>query len=195
MTVIDICNMALSSLGHQRAITGLSDATAEARLCAAWLETARRGVLSAAFWQGLTRFTGPDDGAPDEASGGEFFRYWMPGCGHWLRAEAYAEDGSPADIARTDANSLLLREPRASFRVVRDEEDPEAWPHDVRTAVALALAAAVALALTGQKSAAAEARERAAAALSAARERCANLTRRHGEENRYAAARRGEGWN
>jgi len=190
MTAIQLCNMALSSLGHQRQISSLAENTAEARLCSIWMDEARRSVLSAAYWPFLTRITGPDAGEPE---GGGLFRYWMPGCGGWLRFEALDEAGRPADIAAADGASLLLRIPRASFRFVRDEPDPEAWPPEVRAAAALALAAAVALPLTGQRGQAAEARERASAALSQARARCGNLTRRHGEENRYAAARRGGG--
>ena len=59
----------------------------------------------------------------------------------------------------------------------------------MRDAVAAELAARVAYALTGQRNTAADAREAARGALSRARADAANLTRRHGERNRYADAR------
>jgi hypothetical protein len=57
--------------------------------------------------------------------------------------------------------------------------------------VAAELAALIAYALTGRAQTAADARASALDALARARAEAANLTRRHGEENRYAAARRG----
>ena len=64
MTTLEICNMALSSLGHERRVTDLAAQTKEALLCSGWFATARRNVLSAAFWNGLTRRAGPFDGVP-----------------------------------------------------------------------------------------------------------------------------------
>ncbi len=185
MTTLDICNMALSMLGHERRVTDLAAQTKEAALCSTWINAARQSVLGAAFWAGLARLSPEMDGEAD----GAFFRYPAPCRGRALRLEARAPDGSPADIAASDGRSLLLGIPRASFRTMPDCEDPEEWPPAVRDAVAAELAARVAYALTGQRNTAADAREAARGALSRARADAANLTRRHGERNRYADAR------
>lgn len=189
MTILDICNMALSSLGHERRVTDLAAQTKEALLCSTWHAAARQSVLGAAFWAGLSRVTPEQDGEPDGAS----WRYPAPCRGAALRLEASAPDGTPADIVAADGLSLLLAVPRASFRFMPDSEDPEAWPHAVRDAVAAELAARVAWPLTGQRTAAAQAAETARDALSRARAESGNLTRRHGTANPYADARR-EGW-
>jgi len=185
MTAIDICNMALSALGHERRISALDATSKEASLCALWHGQARESVLGAAFWPGLARVTPEQDGEPE----GAYWRYPAPACGRALRLEASAPDGSPADIVASDRGSLLLDTPRARFRFVADTEDPDLWPHRVREAVAAELAALIAYALTGQRTTAADARASAGAALSRARAEALNLTRRHGEPNRYAAAR------
>lgn len=187
MTAIDICNMALSALGHERTVAGLDEPGKEASLCRVWLDQARQSVLGAAWWPGLARVTPETDGAPD----GAYFRYPAPACGQALRLEALAPDGGPADIAAADRGSLLLAIPRARFRYIADYEHPDGWPPGVRGAVAAELAALIAYALTGQRGTAADARARADAALARARAGAADLTRRHGEDNRYAAARRG----
>ncbi len=185
MTAIDICNMALSALGHERRISALDATSKEASLCALWHAAARQSVLGAAFWAGLARLSPEMDGEAD----GAFFRYPAPCRGRALRLEARAPDGAPADIAAQDGRSLLLGIPRASFRHMPDTEDPEEWTPAVRDAVAAELAARVAYALTGQRNTAADAREAARGALSRALADAANLTRRHGERNRYADAR------
>lgn len=187
MTAIDICNMALSGLGHERTIASLDEPGKEASLCRVWLAQARQSVLGAAWWPGLARVTPETDGTPD----GAYFRYPSPSCGQSLRLEALAPDGGPADIAAADRGSLLLALPRARFRYVTDHEHPDGWPPRVREAVAAELAALIAYALTGRAQTAADARASALDALARARAEAANLTRRHGEENRYAAARRG----
>jgi len=191
MTILDICNLALSSLGHDRRVSDLAAQTKEACLCSLWIDTARRNVLGAAFWNGLTRASGPFDGAPD---GEGRFRYPRPCGADALKTEAVDALGRPADILAADRDGLTLEIPRASFRVMPDADDPEDWPHDVRAAVAAELAALIAYPLTGQRGVAADARDAARGALSRARAANANLTRRHGEQNRYAAARSAEGW-
>lgn len=192
MTTLEICNLALSSLGHDRRVSDLAAQTKEASLCSMWIETARRNVLGAAFWNGLTRASGPFDGVPD---GEGRFRYPRPcASGDALKTEAADALGRPADILAADRDGLTLEIPRASFRVMPDADDPEDWPHDVRAAVAAELAALIAYPLTGQRGVAADARDAALGALSRARAGNANLTRRHGETNRYAAARSAGGW-
>jgi len=191
MTTLEICNMALSSLGHERRVTDLAAQTKEALLCSGWFATARRNVLSAAFWNGLTRRAGPFDGVPG-ADG--HFRYPHP-CGRGaLKTEAVDALGRPADILAADRDGLTLEIPCAVFRVMPDAEDPEDWPHTVAAAAVAELAALIAYPLTGQRGVAADARAAARDALSRARAWNADLTRRHGEENRYAAARGAEGW-
>ena len=185
MNTLDICNMAISALGHERTVSSLDATSKEASLCSLWHAQARQAVLGAAFWPGLSRVTPEQDGEPD----GAFWRYPAPACGRAVRMEALAPDGGPADIAAGERGSLLLPIPRARFRYVPDTEDPDLWPHRVREAVVAELAALIAYALTGQRTTAADARASAGAALSRARAEALNLTRRHGEPNRYAAAR------
>lgn len=185
MTLIDLCNMALSSLGSERTVSSLDDTGKEASLCSMWNAQARQSVLGAAFWAGLARVTPEQDGEPD----GAYWRYPAPCCGRALRLEARTPDGREADIVATDRGSLLLDAPRASFRHMPDSEDPDAWPHRVREAAAAELAALIAYPLTGQRAVAADARALARDALSRAKAENGNLTRRHGEPNPYAAAR------
>jgi hypothetical protein len=42
VTAIDICNMALSGLGHERTIASLDEPGKEASLCRVWLAQARQ---------------------------------------------------------------------------------------------------------------------------------------------------------
>lgn len=66
MTAIDICNMALSGLGHERTIASLDEPGKEASLCRVWLAQARQSVLGAAG-AGLH---GEDGGAAGGGDGG-----------------------------------------------------------------------------------------------------------------------------
>ena len=59
MTAIDICNMALSALGHERRISALDATSKEASLCSLWHAQARQAVLGAAS---------PGSSAPDQAA-------------------------------------------------------------------------------------------------------------------------------
>lgn len=194
MTEIDLCNLALSSLGHERQLSALADQTREAQLCALWIKHARQNVLSEAWWEGLALFTpllnGVAEGGNAASSG--LYRYWLPA--DVLRKAAYSPNGQELDIFMQDGAALLMREPQARFRMVIDEPDPEAWPHRVQLAVAATLAAVIAYPLTGSRTGADAADKHARATLSNARAANAQITRPHGEENRYTAARSSQGW-
>jgi hypothetical protein len=183
--------MALSSLGHQRIITALTDQGKEALLCSTWYAPARKSVLAAADWTGLAK---PSPVMQGSVSGHGLFYYPFPFAGDALRFKALTPAGKEADIETAD-HAVLSREPELSFTYVEDIDEPDDWPQGVADAVAYDLAARIALSLTGDFRLADKAEKKAADKLSIAKAHDANLTRRHGTENRYADARHAEGWN
>jgi hypothetical protein len=186
MTDIDICNMALSVLGHERPITALTDQTKEGKLCALWYAQARKHVLLAADWAGLTRTSGVVAGVDDGS--GRLFAYNQQFKGDVLRLRAQTPDGEPAEIDVAD-NAILSEEPELVFFCGYDSEDPDEWPQGVSDAVVCELAARMALSLTGQADTATYTKGLAREALSMARALNANMTRRQGVGNPYLKAR------
>lgn len=192
MTALEICNLALSSLGNEVPIAALTETSKPARLCAQWLPIARRSVLSATYWAGLTK---DPPAMPGMACGDGcvLFSYHFPFATDALRLKAKTPDGREADLDITE-HAVLSSEPFLKFTYVEDCEDAELWPPCIQEAVIHELAARIAPSLCSQRSRTADAKENARETLSLAKAHNANLTRRHGQENRYADARTSEGW-
>ncbi len=186
MTEIDVCNLALGMLGHDRTITALDDGSAEAARCSLFLPRARLAVLGAHPWGFLALETPQLEGGP--APDGRRYCYERPF--EALRVVGLS-DRAGLPVRFDYVNGLLLADaPEACVTYTLDNDNPDDWPPKVQDAVAADLAAKLAGPMGGDASQVQLARQSAAVCLLDARAADDNETAFRGVPgNRYAEAR------
>lgn len=158
-TKIGIYNQALSAVGSDSPISGLSEKSREREVCDLWYNTVRDNVLKAARWPGLRtvsrlaliseRDQDADWVATDPDPDWRFI-YSAPDD---MLHPWYMSDYSRFSMtSRNSAIAINSTMEDALFLYSRREENPELWGSDVYEAVTYALAAAIAKPLTGKRS-------------------------------------------
>ena len=178
---LGIYNQALSAVGSDSLISGLSEASRERELCDVWYETVRDNVLKSMRWSGLrttSRLALLVERDQDEA--------WVdadpdPDWQYIYAAPAdmlypwYMSDFSRFSLTtRNGARAINSTMEAALFLYTRLEPNPALWGADVYMAVAYALAAAIAKPLNGRRSIANDCLQMANAKILEAREAAAN---------------------
>lgn len=156
MTAIDICNMALSDIGHDRHITSFEtagDRSKEAQRCALAWPRARRDVASCFAWSFLTV-----DMPAVELPAAQAAQLLIPGHNHAYAAPADAmrivalvsSDGTK--VAYVMRGGIIhAQDPATRILYTVDSEQPDDWPQPFVDAVVAAVAARIARPLTGDE--------------------------------------------
>lgn len=167
-SIVDVCNLALSRLGHGKRITALTDATQEARLCSALYEQARDEVLSDFPWPGLRKAVALAE-ITDPLIPGWSYAYEVPvdcltvlalmpetGVRYPMRWGDIWNDRLelrqryPFEIqlkASEDARQIVTDLPDAYLLYVAQINDPNVWGPLLRSAIAWKIASEVGLPL------------------------------------------------
>ncbi len=188
-TEVDICNNALSEIGHDRMIETLSESSAEAAKCALQLPFVRQSVFCSRSWKWMRS----EPLEPLEYPGAAV----LPGYSSvWHLPADRLGVGRVADAAgepmqwEVRGNALHTRGVPALIETTRDIEDPAQWPEYIAQAVSAALAHKLAALLSKSGDVLRMTRESAAIALAEAKRRDAvNHQSQPGVKNPYASAR------
>lgn len=158
-SIVGICRMALDLLGDY-AITDLSDATKQARLCDRNYPVMRDAVLRAHPWNcAITRASLP--AMTDTPAFGWSYQYQLPSdCLRILPLTADGEFGAHSVSHVVEGKRLLTNEPAPlKVRYVRRMTDSADFDPLLVDAIAARLAWQIAYNLTGSRSSAADARQ------------------------------------
>ena len=153
MTPVDLCNIALADLGHDRVITSFDpavDRSKEAARCALAWPRARRHVAGSFTWSFLT-VDMPAAALPDAAAAailtpGYAYAYAAPADALRISAVLDADGEKVAFILRNSA--LQTTDPATRVIYTIDSEDIDAWPQPFTDAVCAAISARLARPIT-----------------------------------------------
>ncbi len=147
MAKIDIFNMALQLLGHDRLIEDITEATTENTRCSLHWDGSRKSVLSAHPWNWLLQETPYIDGCEcdcDDYTGDYMYDYPSD----YLRLWAVLDLKMDRVEFRAANGQIFCKEPEVRFRYVEDEEDTDLWPDKIQMAVAAEIASRIAYSMT-----------------------------------------------
>ncbi len=149
MTKLDIFNLALAQLPHDRSVDSEEDTSTEAVRCTAEGEPAVVKVLSGHDWNFLTTQLPVVAGRLCALYGDGNYAYPRPA--ECLRVLGLY-DASGRKLATYAVDGMFVaREPAAFVRYLRDVRDPDRWPPLVRTAVVMELARRLCPLITGDR--------------------------------------------
>ena len=136
--ITGLCNSALAKIGAAR-ITGLTEGSRNAGLCAELYEKCRDDLLRAHSWNFATA-RAKLARAADAPAFGPSHAYLLPG--DWIRCvAAYGDEGGQTVLLyRIEGNCLLSDAEDVYLRYVRRVDDANLMPADFREALACLLA-------------------------------------------------------
>ena len=156
---LGLYNQALSAVGADTLVSGLSENSREREICDVFYETVRDNVLKAARWSGLRTVSRlaliaerdqDEDWVDTDPDPDWQFIYSAPAD---MLYPWYMSDYSRFSLtSRNSAWAINSTMEDALFLYTRKEENPALWGSDVYEAIAIALAAAIARPLTGKRS-------------------------------------------
>ena len=152
-STIDICNMALASIGQSQAIQDLGEASLAAQVCSLYYPTALDAVLRSAAW-GFALAWVPLAQVAVNPTSDYRYAYQLPAdCVATVRVLAGSGRVEAAPVvyrtARSSGGTILLTDqPAAVLQYVQRVTDPSVYPPDVVLALAHQLAALIAMPLS-----------------------------------------------
>ena len=196
MNSIDICNLALASLGNTRMISSVGDQSTEAALCGRFYDMVRKSLLKLYGWGFATVMA--DLTITEETNDKYTYVYeypedclrvmsvYAPGDTTSADYVTYTVDG---DIQKVRRIATDVEDARISY--IYDVQDCDTMPAEFIDALALSLASRLALPLASDGRLAQAVGQQAALAVDTAKRMCAVEQKRPMvTENKYSQARR-----
>jgi hypothetical protein len=144
MTTLDLFNMALGMIGHDKTISALPSTSTEAIRCNTFYEAARRSVFGLYKWQWLAQDVSLTSSSRF-GTAGPYIHAKPTGTLRVLDVTNAAGLPLAYDVIgasiHTDAATIILR-------YIADSTDPATWPPLIADAVACELAARIAIPMT-----------------------------------------------
>jgi len=157
LSVVKICNMALSHIGANSSIESLSEASAEAQACDIWYDFSRTQTLEANNWNFARKRLTLVTHADDPPSGVWAYRYQYPSDCVMIRRlqnpSGDVADITPFEIEMDDSNTgktILTDLDEAVAVYTFDQEDTNVFSPFFVEMLSLALATHIVFTLTGK---------------------------------------------
>jgi hypothetical protein len=159
MTTLELFNLALGMIGHDRTISALPSTSTEAVRCNTFYESARRAVFALKEWRWLAQDATITTSTTRNSDGVTYVHAKPSGLLRVL--DVTSASGTPLIFDVVGA-SILTDAPTVILRYIADSTDPSAWPPIICDAVAAELAARICLPMTGNAKMALGLRQQAA---------------------------------
>jgi hypothetical protein len=151
VTTLELYNMALGSIGHDRTIAALPSLETEAVRCNTFFAGARRTMFALYDWKWLS--VDVEVTAPDPAVNGRFIHSAITGLLRVL--DVRSATGIPL-VYEVVQGRLHTDAAVVTVRYIADNTDPDTWPALIVDAVVAELAARICIPMTGNMERSAE---------------------------------------
>jgi hypothetical protein len=192
MTAIELCNLALASIGHDVEITSLDtsqDASSEASRCAKFYPRSRLFVITSAHWSFLKQ-PYPPAAVPRPPVCLRQLPHAYAKIADAYTIEVYGYEGQPVKFS-VDSQFIHAEEPVERIDAYFDSDNPDDWPSSVQDAVVAHLAMRLAPFMAKSDKYIATTAQQAEYALSHAKYMDASSSvSEPGKQHKYAEARR-----
>lgn len=157
-SVVDIYNLALSSIGAGSTVSDVEEDSQEAEVCNIWYEPTRKAVLRAAPWSSCTAFKrlallASRDFSLDwtEADPAPLWAYEYAAPADMIRPRYFENSFARFDLGIRDTTHVIVtNEQTPVLAYTKDQTLPSLWDDHLTVAIANALGANICLKLTGK---------------------------------------------